>query len=147
MIINFKKLFTDTVLPFKGSEEAACYDLTAHSIEFNYINDTVKVALGFATELPKGYKACIAPRSSLTKYPFIIPNSPGQIDSDYRGEWIVVFKYLNPAHRPLDEVFPYEEGDRVAQMWIEKVIDFEIAEIDIISDSERSTGGFGSTGN
>ena len=146
MIINFKKLYINSELPRKGSEEAACYDVIAHSIEFDYINDLVKVSLGFATELPRGYKACIVPRSSLSKFPFIIPNSPGQIDSDYRGEWVIKFRYLNPTHKPLDEVFPYEEGDRVAQMWVEKVTEFEIEEIPILSETERGEGGFGSTG-
>jgi len=67
-------------------------------------------------------------------------NSIGIIDSDYRGEWLMVFTPL------ANEVFPYIVGDRVGQMFFEKNLSFWFEEVDKLDDSVRQEGGFGSTG-
>jgi len=137
--------------PIKGSEHAACWDVYAAEIaQLNY--NKYEVNLGFATEIPDTYKGVIVPRSSITKANLIMQNSPAQIDSDYRGDWKVVFKVL-PTHKfiekelELEWEFPYNIGDRVAQIYFEEVKPFEFNLVSSLPDSDRGTGGFGSSGN
>jgi dUTP pyrophosphatase len=143
--VKFKKLNADAKLPVKGSLEAACYDVYAHSI--TETNGKVKVGLGFKTEIPKGYKGIIVPRSNLTKHYWVLNHSFGVIDSDYRGEWMAIFTSIYGApflneYQP----FPYKIGERVAQIYFEKVLDVEFEEVEHLDSSERGEGGFGSTG-
>jgi dUTP pyrophosphatase len=128
----------NTKLPVKGSLHAACYDVYAHSITHN--SGKVKVGLGFKTEIPEGYKGIIVPRSNLTKYNWVMNNSFGVIDADYRGEWMVIFTSISP-----NTGFPYTVGDRVAQIYFEKVEDVTFIEEEL-SQTDRGSGGFGSTG-
>lgn len=139
--VKFKKLHADTKLPVKGSLDAACYDVYAHSAEQSY-EGIVSYKLGFATEIPQGWKAVIVPRSNLTKHKWAMLNSPGIIDSDYRGEWMVKLTSLGSdfAHAP------YNVGDRIAQVFFERVEPVEFIEVDSLDDSQRGEGGFGSTG-
>lgn len=125
-------------LPVKGSLHAACYDVYAHSIKHD--GGKVKVGLGFKTEIPEGYKGIIVPRSNLTKYNWVMNNSFGVIDADYRGEWMVIFTSIGP-----NTGFPYTIGDRVAQIYFEKVEDVTFIEEEL-SQTDRGSGGFGSTG-
>jgi len=147
MKVKFLKEHPDAKLPTKGSKEAACYDLYAVSIE--KIQNTVIVNYGFSTEIPVGYKAIIVPRSNITKHSWVIPNSPCQIDSDYRGVWMTAFHQLsiyNNDGTTYVKDFPYKVGERVAQMYFEKE---EVAELEWSNElktSERGSGGFGSTG-
>lgn len=138
--VKFKKLHEDVKLPVKGSPHAACFDVYAHSITFRD-NGKVTVGLGFSTEIPEGWKGVIVPRSNLTKHYWVINNSMGVIDSDYRGEWMVIFTKVD-----LNFGFPYTVGDRVAQIYFEPVHQVEFEEVDNLSSSERGEGGFGSTG-
>jgi dUTP pyrophosphatase len=143
--VKFKKLNADAKLPVKGSLEAACYDVYAHSI--TETNGKVKVGLGFKTEIPKGYKGIIVPRSNLTKHYWVLNHSFGVVDSDYRGEWMAIFTSIYGApflneYQP----FPYKIGERVAQIYFEKVVDVEFEEVEDLISSERGEGGFGSTG-
>lgn len=91
-------------------------------------------------EIPSGFHAKICIRSSLGKEGVIIPNSPGIIDSDYRGKVHVVLLNLN------DQVFNIKYGQRIAQMIIEKNYDIDWLITDELSDTLRGEGGFGSTG-
>lgn len=140
--IKIKLVHPNAKLPVKATEEAACFDVFAAEIT-KVSHSHYLVNLGFATEIPKGYKGVIVPRSSITKFFYeklSIKNSPGQIDSDYRGEWKIVFEcdeYLS---------FPYKVGDRVAQIFFEKVIPVEWNTVDSLSDTKRGGGGFGHTG-
>ena len=143
--VKFKKVDADAKLPVKGSLEAACYDVYAHSI--TETNGKVKVGLGFKTEIPKGYKGIIVPRSNLTKHYWVLNHSFGVVDSDYRGEWMAIFTSIYGApflneYQP----FPYKIGERVAQIYFEKVLDVEFEEVEHLDSSERGEGGFGSTG-
>ena len=139
--VKFKKLHADTKLPVKGSSDAACYDVYAHSAEQSY-EGVVTYKLGFATEIPQGWKAVITPRSNLTKHKWAMLNSPGIIDSDYRGEWMVKLTAIRSdfAHAP------YSVGDRIAQVFFERVEPVEFIEVDSLDDSQRGSGGFGSSG-
>lgn len=153
MNVKIKKLHPDAVIPKIATGGAACVDVVATEI----INEGkhVTVKLGFSTEIPKGYKMCIAPRSSFTQKGWVMQNSPAQIDSDYRGEWMIKFQSIPTSAgwtRALNkyflehDIFPYKAGDRVAQTWLEKVLDFEFEEVEELDATDRGTGGFGSSG-
>ena len=91
--------------------------------------------------LPDGYEAQVRPRSGLAlKHGLTLLNSPGTIDSDYRGEIGVVL--INHGHAP----FTLERGMRIAQLVVAPVIRAELAEVDVLPESTRGAGGFGSTG-
>jgi dUTP pyrophosphatase len=138
--VKFKKLNADAKLPTKGSLDAACFDVYATSIEKSGPGK-ITMGLGFATEIPQGWKGMIVPRSNLTKHHWIISNSPGQIDADYRGEWKIVFTSTRE-----NSMFPYTIGERVAQIFFEKVEIVQFVEVESLDDSSRGEGGFGSTG-
>ena len=141
--VKFKKLNSNVKLPVKGSSHAACYDVFAHSITFDSHGNAV-IGFGFKTEIPNGYKGVIVPRSGFTKHKWLMNNSLGVIDSDYRGEWMMKIK---PFDQPISESFlPFGVGDRCAQIYFEKVLDVQFEEVDELSDSDRGGGGFGSTG-
>ena len=145
--IKLQKVTEDARMPIKGSEHAAAYDVYAHSI--TSANDgKVKVGLGFKTEIPKGYKGIIVPRSNLTKFNWVLNNSYGVIDSDYRGEWMAIFTPLefNTSSGGMREDFPYNVGDRVAQIYFEEVLPISFDVVPELESSERGEGGFGSTG-
>jgi len=138
--VKIKELYTDVKLPIKGSSHAACYDVYAHSIT-NVNDGKVKIGLGFATEIPIGWKGIIVPRSNLTKYNLVLNNSFGVIDSDYRGEWMCIFTPIG-----YNVVFPYKVGERVAQIYFDRVEEVELSKVAEIASSDRGEGGFGSTG-
>ena len=144
--IKLQKVTEDARMPIKGSEHAAAYDVYAHSI--TEANGKVKVGLGFKTEIPKGYKGIIVPRSNLTKFHWVLNNSYGVIDSDYRGEWIAVFTPLAvvAGSHAGTTGFPYNVGDRVAQIYFEEVLSVSFDVVPELEQSERGEGGFGSTG-
>lgn len=143
--VKFKKLHEGVQLPYKGSVDAACFDVYAHSISYNdNFPRKAFVGLGFATEIPKGYRGVIVPRSNLTKHYWMMNNSMGIIDSDYRGEWMSVF--TNITDNAWLYPFPYKEGERVAQIYFEKIQDVEFEEVEELNESDRGIGGFGSTG-
>lgn len=99
------------------------------------------IPTGFKMVLPEGYEAQIRPRSGLAyKNGITMLNSPGTIDSDYRGE----IKVLAINHG--EEPFTIKYGDRIAQMVIAPVNQVSVEEIQEIPDTQRGTGGFGSTG-
>ena len=100
-----------------------------------------KIPTGLFLEIPDGYEAQIRPRSGLAiKKGVTVLNSPGTIDSDYRGELEVILVNLG------DESFTVKDGDRIAQMIISPVIRVQVSEAETLSETERGTGGFGSTG-
>ena len=153
MKIKFRRLNENAVVPVFATKGAACADVVATEIvKQDSYNVTVK--LGFATEIPEGYKGVVVPRSSFTQKGWVMQNSPAQIDSDYRGEWMLKFQALtfdaiSTRHNLIDllpEDFPYEVGDRVAQVYFEKVEQAEFVVVDDLESTERGEGGFGSTG-
>ncbi|HHW59311.1 MAG: dUTP diphosphatase [Bacteroidales bacterium] len=99
------------------------------------------ISTGLYIELPPGYEAQIRPRSGLAiKNGITVLNTPGTIDADYRGEVKVILINLS------DQNFTIHDGDRIAQMVIQKIERALWREVDEISDSERGGGGFGHTG-
>lgn len=99
------------------------------------------IPTGIQVEIPKGYEAQIRPRSGLAlKYGVTVLNTPGTIDSDYRGEVCVILINLGNAD------FVVEQGMRIAQMVICPVVKVNILKVNELSATERGEGGFGSTG-
>lgn len=146
--IKFQRLHDDAVIPKHATPGSACVDLVATDIEYVEENKVV-VKYGFATEIPEGYKVFVMPRSSFTHKGWVMQNSPGVIDSDYRGEWMSKFEAIPVGVKDgilLYEDFPYKKGDRVAQCSIEVNIHMAYKEVKDLSQTIRSTGGFGSTG-
>jgi dUTP pyrophosphatase len=145
--VKFKKITDDVKMPYKGSENAACFDVHAHSIVHKE-DGKVTVGLGFKTEIPVGYRGVIVPRSNLTKFFWVLNNSFGVIDADYRGEWMAIFTQIPVKFG--DETgttaFPYNVGDRVAQIYFEPVLDITLTIVEDLEESQRGEGGFGSTG-
>jgi dUTP pyrophosphatase len=99
------------------------------------------VPTGFKMALPSGYEAQIRPRSGLAlKKGITLPNTPGTIDADYRGEVGIIL--MNAG----EETFVIERGDRIAQMVIAPVIQAGWREVETLDETVRGEGGFGSTG-
>jgi len=100
-----------------------------------------KIPTGLFLEIPEGYEAQIRPRSGLAdKWGVTVLNAPGTIDSDYRGELEVILINLG------EESFAVNDGDRIAQMVISPVVRVSLSETELLSETGRGTGGFGSTG-
>ena len=130
-------------LPQYATPLSAGLDLRAHIAEPITLASLQRtmVPTGLFIELPEGYEAQIRPRSGLAaKHGISIVNSPGTIDADYRGEIKVVLVNLS------DQSFVLEPGERIAQMVVAKHEQIEWSPVNELSDSERGTGGFGSTG-
>ena len=99
------------------------------------------VATGFKVAIPDGYEIQVRPRSGLAlKHGISVPNTPGTIDSDYRGELKVIV--INHG----DQAFPIRRGERIAQLVPSAVIRADFDEVEELCETERGAGGFGSTG-
>ena len=96
---------------------------------------------GLYIQLPVGYEAQIRPRSGLAcKYGITVANSPGTIDADYRGEVKVILVNLS------NEPFVVNPGERIAQLVVARYEKVEWDEVEVLDETERGAGGFGSTG-
>lgn len=149
--IKIKKLHPDAIIPSAGSLSAACFDVVATRIERISVNKVI-CYLGFATEIPEGYKGVIVPRSSFSHKGWVLGNHIGQIDSDYRGEWQMRFEAIPTGiYRSTSNIltygdFPYKEGDRLGQIYFEKIQPITFTVVEDLTETERNEGGFGSTG-
>jgi len=141
MNIKIKKLDPNALIPIYQTDEAAGFDL--HSIE-DYLlksGDRLLVKTGLSMAMPKGYELQIRPRSGLAyKQGITVLNAPGTIDSDYRGEIMVLL--IN--HSKND--FTINQGDRIAQAVYQTVIQASFIEVANLEDTQRGEKGFGSTG-
>ena len=141
--LSIQRLTPLAVIPEYQSPEAAGLDLHA-AIESPVVlepGDLNRIALGFAMAIPPGFEAQIRPRSGLaSRHGITLPNAPGTIDSDYRGE--VLIPLINLGRDP----FEIEPGMRIAQMVIAPVAQAVIQEVETLDETTRGAGGFGSTG-
>lgn len=141
--ICVKKLKPNAILPTYGSAEAAGADLYACLEETVVIQpgESAFIPTGLAMELPRGYVGLIYARSGLACKRGLAPaNKVGVIDSDYRGEFIVVL------HNHGSETQEVSHGERIAQLVITPVVTPGFTEVQELTDTARSAGGFGSTG-
>ena len=141
--ILIKRLSKEISLPKYETAGSSGMDLAAN-IAGNISIDpgnTAIIATGLALSVPKGFEVQIRPRSGLAaKKKISVLNTPGTIDSDYRGEIKVIL--INQGQ----ETFKVEKGLRIAQMVVCPVIQAQIKEVEDLSETERGKGGFGSTG-
>lgn len=134
---------TDLPLPAYETAGAAGLDLRAAIGESLTLAPGARalVPTGLAMQLPEGFEAQVRPRSGLAiNHGVTVLNAPGTIDSDYRGE--VKVPLINLGHVP----FAIARGDRIAQMVIAPVTHATLVEVSALDQTERGTGGFGSTG-
>ena len=130
-------------VPFYATELSAGMDLKAaieEPIELDSLCRAM-VPTGLYIALPEGYEARIRPRSGLAaKHGVTVCNSPGTVDADYRGEIKVILVNLSK------DKFVINPGERIAQMVIAKYEKIEWDEVEVLDETERGAGGFGSTG-
>jgi len=133
----------DVPLPVRMTTHAAGYDLAAavkSPIDLRP-GEIHVIPCGFSMAIPPGYEAQVRPRSGLSsKFGITLVNSPGTIDSDYRGE--VQVPLINHGR----QTFTVERGMRIAQMLILPVPPSELIEVEQLDDTARGSGGFGHTG-
>lgn len=165
MEVKIKKLHRDAVIPKKAHTDDAGLDLVAVTIEWDE-NGCAVYGTGLAFEIPKGYVGLVFPRSSNAKKDLILSNSVGVIDSGYRGEVTLKFFPTCQMVNPLKVWWAmlrekgvvnfgkkyaihnkeYNIGDRVGQLIIMPYPEIEFKETDELSETERGTGGYGSSG-
>ena len=141
--ILIKRLSNNIPLPKYETEGSSGMDLTAN------VNKVIEIQpgkseiipTGIALSIPKNYEIQIRPRSGLAaKNQISVLNTPGTIDEDYRGEIKVILINLG------EKKFKIEKGLRIAQMVLCPVIKAELEEVDVLDETKRGFGGFGSTG-
>ncbi|MCC5906069.1 MAG: dUTP diphosphatase [Balneolaceae bacterium] len=143
--VFFQKLDHAADLPYPGYETSGSAGMDIRAANSEPVNlkpgERALIPTGFKMALPEGYEAQIRPRSGLAyRNGVTMLNSPGTIDSDYRGE----VKVLAINHGK--EVFTVHHGDRIAQMVIAPVLQVKIQPVDELPETDRGEGGFGSTG-
>ncbi|MDE2975209.1 MAG: dUTP diphosphatase [Gemmatimonadota bacterium] len=141
--VRFKRLRSnpDLELPARATGGAAGYDVRSCE-RFRLAPGEVRAArTGLAMELPEGVECQVRPRSGLAaRHGVTLPNSPGTIDSDYRGELKILMQNLGP------EPVEIRRGDRIAQLVFNRCLTPAVEEAPALSATERGAGRFGSTG-
>lgn len=139
LTIRVKKLHPDAKLPTVATPGSACYDVySVETVELDF-RQVYRLKTGLAFELPEGYAMDIRPRSGLASRGVIIVNSPGTLDSDYRGE-------LQIPMITLLRMESIGKGERIAQIRIFETERLDFIEKEELNGTERGEGGFGSTG-
>jgi dUTP pyrophosphatase len=140
--VLIKRLDPDIPLPSYAKAGDAGADL-ATRIDFTIKpGERILVPTGISIALPDGYVALVHPRSGLAvKHGISIVNTPGTVDAGYRGELQVILINLDQ-----DQSISFKKGDRIAQLVIQQVERAKFTEVSELPGSDRSTGGFGSTG-
>ena len=141
--ILIKRLSKNIPLPKYETDGSSGMDLAANidqEIEINPGKSAI-IPTGLAVSIPKNYEIQIRPRSGLAaKNQISVLNTPGTIDADYRGELKVILINLS------EKIFKIEKGLRIAQMVLCPVVKAVLKEVDELEQTERGSGGFGSTG-
>jgi dUTP diphosphatase len=132
----------DLPLPERATEQAAGYDVRSAEDDVTLNPGEIRlVSTGLVMELPKGLECQVRPRSGLAlKHGITLPNSPGTIDPDYRGELRVIMQNTG------SESVTLERGERIAQLVFARFEAPTVVEVDQVSETDRGAGGFGSTG-
>ena len=138
--VNFKRLHPDAILPTRATNGSVGYDLYALEDHLVPARVVELIGTGWAMELPYGWVGKIVPRSRMSEN-FIVANSPGTVDPDYRGE-IKVMLVKRHSFGPAE----IKAGTRIAQLLFQLVELPELVEVDELSETVRGEGSFGSTG-
>lgn len=136
--LRYQKISSRAFAPYRATEFSAGFDLTATSKEVG--DNYIKYGTGLILAIPVGHVGLLFPRSSIYKTGLQLCNCVGVIDSDYRGEVMAVFR-KSISHNQI-----YDVGDRIVQLVIMKLPEINLFEVDSLDETERSAGGFGSTG-
>ena len=143
-VVRFQRLPSnpDLPLPSRATPHAAGYDIRSAEEEVTLSPGEIRlVSTGLLMELPEGVECQVRPRSGLAlKHGITLPNSPGTIDPDYRGELRIIMQNTG------SESVTLSRGERVAQLVFARFEALDVEEVDELSDTERGDGGFGSTG-
>lgn len=138
--MRIKPKHINFICPKKGSNKAGAFDIYMPEDGFAHEHTARRIGLGFAAEVPDGYVALILPRSGVgSSHGVELNNTCGVIDSDYRGEWIATLR-TKAGH------YHWNAGDRVLQFLIVPVADVTLEVVDELTETERGTGGLGSSG-
>jgi dUTP pyrophosphatase len=142
--VRFRRLASnpDLPLPERATPHAAGYDLRSAEADFVLLPGEIRlVGTGLAMELPEGIECQVRPRSGLAvRHGITMPNAPGTIDPDYRGEVRVPLQNLGPAPVTI------RRSERIAQMVFARFEVLAVEEAQLLSETQRGSGGFGSTG-
>lgn len=144
MVVKFKRLVDNAIMPIRGTVGSAGVDLTAIQIttETNENGEVILVYhTGLSIEIPEGYVGLLFMRSSINRKSIVMCNAVNVIDSDYRGEIMGKFRTTINAVPSL-----YQVGERFAQLVIVPMLDYTIEEAETLGTTERGEDGFGSTG-
>lgn len=137
--VDFVKTCEHAVTPSKGTEYSVGYDLTAIDFVRNMTPNTYLYDTGIQVKPPPGYYIDIVPRSSLSKTGFVLANSVGIIDPDYRGNLMIA---LTKVDSNCDDIeLPFTK----CQLILRKHSDFTLRRVNVLDDTSRGSGGFGST--
>ena len=143
MQLQFKRLPHGEGLPLPAyaTPGSAAMDICAAESLSLYEDTIAMIKTGWACAIPEGYEIQCRPRSGLAaKHGLMVVNSPGTIDSDYRGEICVIL--MNTRNK----TYHVNRGDRIAQLVLSPVIQAQAVEVNELDETQRGTGGFGSTG-
>ena len=140
--VKIKKLNENAVIPTYSQDGDAGMDLVATSKSFDE-DANIVYGTGLAFEIPKGFVGLLFPRSSNAKKDLLLSNSVGVLDSGYRGEVMFKFKYNSSLE---DRMKSYQVGDRIGQLIIIPYPTIEFVESEELSETERGSGSYGSTG-
>jgi dUTP pyrophosphatase len=157
--IKYKKLVPEAKSPIRIFDVDAGFDLFA--LTKTETPDFVEYGTGLAFEIPEGMVGLVFPRSSVTKYDFILKNSVGIIDASFRGEIkcrfydteknldyyrLEIDGFINKIYNPRNEKKHYKIGERICQIVFLELPKITLIEAEKLSDTERGSGGFGHTG-
>jgi dUTP pyrophosphatase len=147
MKVRIKKLHPDAVIPKYATQGAAGFDLVAIEDVKIEPGHTSLVKTGLSVEIPRGYELQVRPRSGNSlKTKLRVANTPGTVDSDYRGEVCVIVDNVAAYFPPNGGSLDIKKGDRIAQGVICPIFQAEFEEVEDLSSTARGAGGFGSTG-
>lgn len=140
--MRIKPLHPNFMMPVKATSGSGAFDTYMPRAGYVSGNQVKMIGLGFAAEVPKDHVALLMPRSSVgAKHGLELNNTVGVIDSDYRGEWKVALRTKSGAP------FHWADDERLIQFLIVPVANVQLELADELDDTDRGTGGFGSTGN
>lgn len=151
--VNVKKIHPDAIIPQCAKKGDAGYDLVAIDDGIIGQDGYIEYKTGLAISPPAGMHVCIFPRSSISKYDLVLANGIGLIDNGYRGEILLRFKPVNRFLNTTQTISlipspikKYIRGDKIGQLVFMPTINVEMVEVSNLDETERGTGGFGSSG-
>lgn len=138
--IRFQRIVDEAKLPSKAHEDDACFDLYSATEITVRAQSPALVATGFNVAIPDGHVGLVCSRSGMASRGVFVANAPGIVDAGYRGELKVIL------YNTRDTDFTVLAGDRIGQLMLQPVLPTECVEVDSLEETDRGTGGFGSTG-